>query len=204
MTQTAADLKAYGLDRPELTVKVASEGKTQTLLIGKSVQGTRYAKRSEDTNAFTVGENLLTDLKKDGNDFRRKDLFDFRAFTANRIEVARGTDVLTFEKIKGKDTTTPDNWKASTGKLTESIKAEDSILTVTGLRADCFVPAVPAAMKRPDAVVTVRFDENKKTEVIRFFVKDAAVYATREGEPGAATITRTAYDEALKALDGLK
>ncbi len=204
MTQTSADLKAYGLDKPELTVKVTSEGRTQTLLVGESVEGARYAKRAEDTSVFTVDENLLTDLKKDGNDFRSKGLFDFRAFTATRIEVARGTDVLTFEKIKSKGTTSPDNWKASTGKQTESIKAEDSILKVTGLRADSFVPAVPASMKTPDAVVTATFDEKVKTEVVRFFVKDASVFATREGKPGAATITRTAYDEALKALDGLK
>ena len=204
VTETAADLKAYGLDRPELTARLTSDGKTQTLLVGKSVEGTRYAKRAESTGIFTVGENLLADLKKDGNDFRRKDIFDFRAFTANRIEVARGASVLSFEKIPGKDTTTPDHWKASTGKQTETMQAEDPILKVTGLRADGFVPAVPAAMKTPDAVVTVKFDENKKTEVVRFFVKDAAVYATREGEPGAAQVTRTAYDEALKALDGLK
>ncbi|MEQ1898078.1 MAG: DUF4340 domain-containing protein [Vicinamibacterales bacterium] len=204
VTETAADLKAYGLDKPELTARLTSDGKTQTLLVGKSVEGTRYAKRTDSPAVFTVGENLLADLKKDGNDFRRKDIFDFRAFTANRIEVARGASVLSFEKIPGKDTTTPDNWKASTGKQTESIKAEDSILKVTGLRADGFVPAVPAAMKTPDAVVTVTFDDNKKTEVIRFFVKDASVFATREGEPGAAQVTRTAYDEALKALDSLK
>lgn len=204
VTETAGDLKPYGLDKPELTARLTSDGKTQTLLVGTSVDGTRYAKRAESTGIFTVGENLLADLKKDGNDFRRKDIFDFRAFTANRIEVARGTSVFSFEKIPGKDTTTPDNWKASTGTQTESIKAEDSILKVTGLRADGFVAAVPASMKTPDAVVTVTFDDNKKTEVIRVFVKDAAVFATREGEPGAAQLTRTAYDEALKALDGLK
>ncbi len=204
VSEVAADLKPYGLDRPELTVRLTSEGKTQTLLVGTSAEGTRYAKRGDSASIFTVGENLLADLKKDGNEFRRKDIFDFRAFTANRIEVARGSNVLAFEKIKGKDITSPDNWKASTGKQTESIAAEDSILKVTGLRADAFVPAVPASMKTPDAVVTVKFDEEKKTEVVRFFVKDAAVYATREGEPGAAQVTRTAYDEALKALDGLK
>ena len=204
VTELATDLRPYGLDRPELTARLTSEGRTQTLLVGRSVEGTRYAKRGDSTSIFTVGENLLADLKKDGNEFRRKDIFDFRAFTANRIEVARGSDVLSFEKIKGKDTTSPDNWKASTGKQTETMQAEDPILKVTGLRAEGFVPAVPASMKTPDAVVTVKFDENKKTEVIRFFVKDADVFATREAEPGAAKVTRTAYDEALKALDGLK
>ncbi len=204
VTAIATDLKSYGLDRPELTARLTSDGKTQTLLVGKSVEGTRYAKRADDMSIFTVGENLLADLKKDGNRFRRKDVFDFRAFTANRIEVARGTSVLSFEKIVGKDTTTPDNWKASTGKQTDAMQAEDPILKVTGLRADGFVAAVPASLKTPDAVATVKFDENRKTEAIRFFVKDAAVYATREGEPGAAQLTRTAYDEALKALDGLK
>ncbi len=198
------DLKRYGLDKPEMTVTLKSEGKTQTLTIGGAVDGTRYATRSSSPGIFTVGNNLLTDLRKGGDEFRRKDLFDFRAFTANRIEVARGTDTLVLEKVKGKDTTTPDNWKSGSGTTTDAMKAEDPLLKVTSLRADTFVPAVPAAFKTPTAVVTAKFDDSKKTEVVKVFVKDADVFATREGEPGAAKITRTAWDEALKALDSLK
>ena len=198
------DLKRYGLDKPEMTVTLKSEGTTQTLTIGGAVDGTRYATRSSSPGIFTVGNNLLTDLRKGADEFRRKDLFDFRAFTAKRIEVARGTDTLVLEKVKGKDTTTPDNWKSGSGTTTDAMKAEDPLLKVTSLRADTFVPAVPAAFKTPTAVVTAKFDDSKKTEVVKVFVKDADVFATREGEPGAAKITRTAWDEALKALDSLK
>ncbi|MGE0393270.1 MAG: DUF4340 domain-containing protein [Vicinamibacterales bacterium] len=200
----AGDLKQYGLDRPELTATVTSEGQTVTLAIGGPVDGTRYAKRSTGTGIVTVGENLLADLKKGGDDFRRRDLFDFRAFTGTRIEVVRGADTLTLEKVKGKDETTPDTWKAGTGKTTDAIKAEESLVKVTGLRADRFVPAVPAGLGAPAAVVTATFGDDNRKEVVRVFVRDADVYATREGEPGAAVITRTGWDEALKALDGLK
>ncbi len=198
------DLKKYGLDKPVLTATVTSEGKTGTLLIGGRVDGTRYAKSSTGTGIITVGENLLTDLTKGGDDFRRKDLFDFRAFTGTRIEIVRGADTLTLEKVTGKDAATPDQWKAGTGKTTDAIQAEESLIKVTGLRADRFVPAVPAGLGSPAAVITVTFGDDNRKEVVRVFVKDAGVYATREGEPGAAVVTRTAWDEALKALDGLK
>lgn len=198
------DLKKYGLDRPELTATVVSDGTAATLAIGGRVDGTRYAKSSTGTGIVTVGENLLADLKKGGDDFRRRDLFDFRAFTGTRIEVVRGADTLTLEKIKGKDESTPDSWKAGTGKTTDALKAEESLVKVTGLRADRFVPAVPAGLGAPTAVITVTFGDDNRKEVVRVFVRNADVYATREGEPGAAVITRTAWDEALKALDGLK
>jgi len=200
----ARDLTQYGLDRPELTATVTTEGKTATVAIGGRVDGTRYAKSSTGTGIVTVGENLLAELKKGGDDFRRRDLFDFRAFTSNRIELTRGGDTLTLEKVKSKDPTTPDTWKSGTGKETDAIMAEESLLKVTGLRADRFVATVPPGLAAPAAVVTVDFGDDNRKETVRVFVRDAEVYATREGEPGAAQITRTAWDEALKALDGLK
>ena len=133
-----------------------------------------------------------------------RSLFDFRAFTGTRIELVRGGETLTLDKVKGKDETTPDAWKSQTGKSTEAMKAEESLIKVTGLRADSFVAALPPAAKVPDATITVRFDEGKKTETVRFFVTGADVFATREGEPGAARVTRTSYEEALKELTSLK
>jgi hypothetical protein len=204
VTEVASDFSTYGLDKPVLTITLTSEGQTQRLLVGNAVDGTRYAKRGDSPAVFTVGENLLTELRKDGDAFRRRDIFDFRAFTADSIQMVRGSDVLSFEKVRNKDTTSPDSWKASTGKETETMQAEEPILKVTGLRAEGFLTAVPASMGEPAAIVTVTFDENKKTEVVYFFVKDANVFARRDGEPGAARLTRTAYDEAVKALDSLK
>lgn len=202
--EAGRDLKRYGLDTPALTVTVGTGDKSVSLTIGGEAGGTRYARNSQTGVVFTVGNNLLTDLKKGPDDFRRKDLFDFRAFTGTRIELTHGTETLTLDKVKGKDETTPDAWKSQAGKSTEAMKAEESLIKVTGLRADSFVTAVPSALKTPDATITVKFDEGKKTESVRFFVKDADVFAVREGEPGAAKVTRTAYEEALKELTSLK
>ena len=41
------------------------------------------------------------DLKKTGDDFRRKDVFEFRPYNATRVEIKRGTETLVFEKAKG-------------------------------------------------------------------------------------------------------
>lgn len=198
------DLAKYGLDRPQLTATVTSEGKPVTLTIGGAVDGTRYAMNSTGTGIFTVGENLLAELKKGGDDFRRRDVFDFRAFTGTRIEVTRGTDTLVLDKVKGKDADSPDSWKASTGKVTDALKAEEFLQKVTGLRADSFAKGVPPGLGSPAAVVNVTFGDDNAKESVRVFVKDADVYAVRDGEPGAARLTRTAWDAALTALDSLK
>lgn len=198
----ATDLAQYGLAKPELTVTLAGGGSQSALLIGKAAEGTRYAKDSNRPVIFTVGDNLLKDLQKDVADFRRKDIFEFRAFNANRVEFRRGADTIALEKTKDKDG--KDVWKTAAGKALDSAKAEDPLMKFANLRADAFESTPPAALKSPELTITAQFDDSKKTDVVRFAKSGADVYAVRDGEPGAAKLPAAAYDEALKGLDALK
>jgi hypothetical protein len=194
------DLAQYGLDTPEMTVTFAGGGSASSLLIGDRVEGTRYAKDSNRPLVFTVGDNLITDLRKDVGEFRRKDLFDFRAFTAERVEFTLNGAAIAVEKSKGKDDA--DVWKTAAGKTIDTAKTEETLGKFSGLRADSFQASVPAAAKTPELTVTAKFDG--RTETVRFARAGSDVYAMREGEPGAAKVPTAAYEEAVKALDVLK
>ena len=98
----AGDLKAYGLDRPALTATVLSGSSKATLLIGRAGEGGRFAKDAARPEVFMVEESLFTDLAKDLPEYRRKDMFDARSFTADRIDTRRGDETLAFEKGSGR------------------------------------------------------------------------------------------------------
>lgn len=197
-----ADLAKAGLTQPALTATVRGGGTQASLLIGRTVDGTRYAKDSNRPILFTVGENLVKDLQKNLDDLRRKDVFDARPFSATRFEFTRGTEVVAIEKTKGKDGN--EVWKNTGGKELETDTAADPLNKFTNLRADSFETAVPAAARTPELTVTVKFDEGKRTEVVTFARTGGDVYAIREGEPGAAKLPASAYEDALKAIDNLK
>lgn len=196
----AGHLKAYGLDRPALTATVLSGSSRATLLIGRVDEGGRFAKDAARPEVFTVEEALFTDLAKDFPEYRRKDTFDARSFTANRIEARRGDETLAFEKMTadGKET-----WRNAGGQNIDIAKVEDLIAKLSNVRAQSFETAAPAALKMPALTVTIRFDTNK-TEAVTFGRSGADVFAGRADEPGAAKVDAMMFDEAVKALDALK
>ena len=111
---------------------------------------------------FTIAPVLKDDVIRTVADFRRKDLFDGRAFTATRAELKRGAETIVLEKTKGKDDA--DVWKAC-GKDVDSAKADDLLTKVTGLRAASFEEQAHPSLKSPALVVTVSFGENKQETV---------------------------------------
>jgi len=195
----AGDLKAYGLDRPALTATVLSGSSRATLLVGRTDEGGRFAKDAARPEVFTVEESLFTDLAKDVPEYRRKDMFDARSFTANRIETRRGDETLAFEKsTDGKET-----WKNAAGQNIDTAKVEELIAKLSNVRAQSFEDAAHASLKMPALTATIRFDDNK-TETVTFGRSAADVVAGRADEPGTARIDAMAFDEAVKALDALK
>jgi hypothetical protein len=153
---------------------------------------------------FTVEPFLVEDLKKSSGDFRPKDLFEFRSFSGDRLELARDGATVVFEKRKGKDATAPETWAQTTpAKTIEESKILDALSKLSNLRAQSFVDALPAGASRA-AVVTTRHGDGKKEDKVTFFLSGPEVFATRPGEPGAASVSKLDYDDALKAFDAIK
>jgi hypothetical protein len=198
----ATNLARYGLDKPTATITVAMGSSRATLTLGKTDNAVVFAKDASRPMVFTVPPTLKTDVVKPVSDFRRKDLFDSRTFTATRLEFTRGSETIVLEKSKGKDER--DIWKNGAGTEIDATKADDVVNRITGMRAASFENQAHASLKAPALVVTVRFAENK-TETVAFGRSGTDVYAARSDEGGAAKIDGTAaLDEALKALDAVK
>lgn len=199
VVQEAADLRPYGLDRPALTATVTAGSAKATLIIGGADEGGRFAKDVSRSEIFTVEETLFTELSKEIGEFRRKDLFDSRSFTASRIEVTRGDETIALDKTTadGKET-----WKNGAGQNVDLAEAEDLMTKLSSLRATSYAAAHPS-LKTPILTATVRFDENK-SETVMFGRSGMETFASRADEPGAAVIDSMAFDEAVKAIDALK
>ncbi len=197
----ASDLKKYGLASPATRVDVGTGSARATLLVGTpNPEGLPFAKDAARPAVFTIDKALMTDLSKPVDEFRRKDVFDFRSFTANRVELRRDSGTQIFEKTNadGKEV-----WRRD-GKDVDSANIEALLTALTNLRAQSFERAAPPALKTPVLTAVVQFDERRKTETVTFGRAGTDTFAARADEPGAARLESGTFDEAIKALDGLK
>jgi hypothetical protein len=202
-----ADMKQYGLDKPDATVNVNVGSARATLLLGgKAPDNTVYARDASKPAVVTIDGSLLDELKKGADEYRRKDLFEFRSFNANRVEVARNGQTVVFEKVKGQGDNAQDKWRRVTPTAADVDKDKiDGLLSkLSNTRASSFVDsAAKTGLDKPALTITVKFDEGKKEEKVTFGQVGNDVFASRPGEPGAAKTDATDFNEAIKSLDEL-
>jgi len=201
---TPADLKKYGLEKPEATVNINAGSARATLLIGgKATDTTVYARDASNPAVVTVESALMDDLKKGADDYRRKDLFEFRAYNANRVELTRGKDVVVFERVKGQGENAQDKWRRVSPNAADADrdKVDAMLAKLANMRATSFVDGKGSLT--PALEIHVKFDDSKKEERITFVKDGADVLALRPGEPGAAKTDAADLTETLKSLDEL-
>lgn len=205
-----ADLKKYGLDKPAATATISLGSAKASLLVGgKSSDGALYAKDASKPMVMTLDATLLDDFKKSADDYRRRDLFAFRAYDANRIEITRGGQTIAFDKVKGAKPEDEDKWQraaAAGGKPVDADKEKMSVFLakLESVRAASFVDSTAkTGLDMPAMTVYAKFDDGKKEERVMFGKSGSDVYASRPGEPGAAKISPMEFDEINKKLDEL-
>lgn len=202
---TPADLKKYGLDKPEATVNLNAGSTHATFLVGgKASDTTVYARDASKPSVVTVESALLDDLKKGADDYRRKDIFEFRPFNANRIELTRDGQTVVLEKAKGQGENAQDKWRRVSPNPADLDREKADGLTskLSNLRAASFVDAAAkTGTDKPALSVTVKFDDGKKEEKATFGQVGNDVFVARPGEPGAARVETADFTEAIKALD---
>jgi len=192
-----ADLGEYGLARPTGTIAVSAGSSQATLTLGATDNALVFARDSSRPVVFTVAPTIRDDVIRTVGDFRRKDLFDGRSFTATRAELSRGDETTVLEKSEGEDGTT--TWHDAGGATVETTKAEDLLSKVTAMRAESFETRAPAALGTPVLTVTLTYGEDR-TETVSFGRAGEDAFALRTGEPGAARIDATTLDDILTAL----
>jgi hypothetical protein len=207
---TPADLKKYGLEKPAATVTLGLGSARAALLIGgKAPDGSLYARDGSKALVMTIDGALGDELKKNPDDYRRKDLFAFRAYDANRLELTRGGQTVAFDKVKGAKPTDEDRWQraaASGGKAVDADKEKMSVFLakLESIRATSFVDSTAkTGLDAPALAVYAKFDDGKKEERVSFGKSGDSVYAAKTGEPGAAKVSSAEFDEIVKKLDEL-
>ena len=161
----------------------------------------RHARDLSRPMVFTIAAMTAGDLEKDAGTLRRKDMFDGRSFNATRVELKRGAETLSFDKSKGKDG--KDVWKNAAGKEVDAAKVEDMLTKLSNIRALLFQDRVDPVLKTPTLVATLKLDNNMM-EAVTFARSGNAVLASREGEPGSATVEVMAFNDAMSAIDAVK
>jgi hypothetical protein len=201
---TPDDLKKYGLDKPTATVTLNLGSARATLLIGgKADNDNVYARDASKPTVATVEKSLVDDVKKAADDYRRKDVFEFRAFNATRVELIRKDQTVAFERVKG-EKDQPDKWRRVSPNPADADreKVEKLLADLADMRVTSFVESTAkTGVDSPVLVVDAKFDEGKKEEKISFGQNGSDVYVARPGDPGAGKIDADRLTEALKQLD---
>jgi hypothetical protein len=202
---TPADLKKFGFDKPEATVNVNAGSARATLVVGgKGEENTVYVRDLSKPMVMTVEAALVDELKKGADDYRRKDVFEFRSFNADRVEFTREGTPVVFEKAKGQGENPQDKWRRTSPNAADVDKDKiDGLLSrLSNMRVDSFVEATAkTGLDKPAMTLHVKFDEGKKEERVAFGKVGDEVYVSRPNEPGAAKVTAADFTEALKMLD---
>jgi len=202
---TPADLKKYGLDKPAVTATLNLGSAKATLLIGgKSGEDAVYARDTSKPTIVTVEKALVDDLTKKVDDYRRKDVFESRAFTVTHAELTGGGKTLAFDRVKGKDDTAPDSFrKSGTTTDLDKDKVQNLLTGLADIRATSFVASrAGTGLDAPVLTVTFKYDEGKKEEKVVFGRNGKDAYAGTS-DPGAAKIDADKLDEALKTFQEL-
>ena len=203
------DLKQYGLDKPAVIATIGMGASSVKFEVGKEADtGAVWARDPSKPAVFSVNNGVAMELQKKVEDFRRKEVFDFRPYNTTRFEITRGTDVRAYERVKGTGENAVDTWKqvAPAEKTVDSSNFEGALLDFSNLRAESFVPAAGAATghNNPAAVIVVKFDDGKKEERVVVGTAGSSVFATRTDQPGALKLDAAKYQDAVKKLDALQ
>jgi len=204
---TPTDLKTFGFDKPQAVVNVHLGSAKATLEIGKKADDTTtYVRDTSKPEIFTIDNSSADDFKKPADDYRKKELFDFRAFDASRVELTKNGQTVIFERVKAKDDKSPDTWhrvSPNPGDPDRS-KVEGLLAGLADIRATSFVDSTAkTGLQSPTLVVDAKFDDGKKQEKVTFGKNGSDAFASRPDDPGAAKIEAEKLDEAIKTLDEL-
>ncbi|MBY0497115.1 MAG: DUF4340 domain-containing protein [Cyanobacteria bacterium] len=209
LEENPKDLSKYGLDKPVMTVTIGAGSARTVLLVGKSENSDTYAKDASRPVVFTVDTTVSDDLNRKFDDYRKKELFEFRPFYLDRfravLDAPAGPKTYEFEKQKPAKPADPETWKVTRvggASHTPDPAAMDDLLNkLAGIRAESFVDAkTKTGLDKPALVVGASYD-NGKFERVRFGRVGENAFGLRDGDIGAAKIDATSMANAMRAFD---
>ncbi len=207
VTEDPAEFGKYGISPPAAEVTIVSGSARAAMAFGtKTPDNFIHVRDLSKSLVVTAPADLFDEIEKGATEYRRKDVFEFRAFNLDRIEITRATVTVAFERLKGKGKDGADAWQKVGAKTpVDATKFEAFLTKLSGSRAQSFPDdKIKTGLDAPVATVKTTFDDGKKTETVTFGRAGAEVFAGRADEPGASKLDATEFDETLKALDEFK
>lgn len=211
LEENAKDLVKYGLDKPVMTVTIGAGSAKTVLEVGKTEDGQTYARDLSRPMVFTVDSTLATDFNKSFDDYRKKELFEFRPFYLAKMRAVLdgpgGAKTYEFEKIAAAKPTDQETWKVTqvggASHTADATTMDDLLNKLVGLKATTFVDAkTKTGLDKPTLVVSASFDDGK-FERVRFSQVGDTAYGKRDGEDSAAKIELMSIKDALTAFDAI-
>ncbi len=202
---TPDEMKKFGLDKPSAVVNLHLGSARASVALGANAdENTVYVRDVSRPDVFTIQKTAADDLRKTVSDYRRKDLFEMRAFTATRLEITRNGQTLAFDKVKGQSEDAADTWKrvSPTPADPDKDKFQTFVAALADIRTVSFVDSTArTGLASPAMTVVAKYDDGKKEERVLFAKSGADAYASRPDDPGASKIDAEKLDEALKSVD---
>ena len=203
------ELAKYGLDQPVMTITVGAGSAKTVLEVGKTENGDTYARDASRPLVFTVDTTLQGDFTKPFDDYRKKELFELRAFYVDRLravlDAPGGPKTYEIEKVKAAEPGGTDSWKVTrvggASHTADNAAMDDLLAKLVALKAESFVAGSSrTGLDQPALVVSASFDEGK-FERVRFGRVGEDSFAAREGEAVIAKVDPASMAAAMQAFD---
>jgi hypothetical protein len=212
LEENATDFAKYGLDKPSMTVTIGAGSAKTVLQVGNTVDGETYARDAARPVVFTVDSTLQADLNKSFDDYRKKELFEFRPFYIAKLRAVLdspgGPKTYEFEKVKGAQPTDPEIWKVTrVGGASHNADAaamDDLLNKLVAIKAESFAdPKTKTGLDKPALVISASFDDGKFERVRFGQAGDEDAYGKRDNEAVVARIEHMSLRAALQAFDAV-
>ena len=204
-----SDLAKYGLDKPAMTVTIGAGSSKTVLEVGKTENDQTYARDASRPMVFTVDSTLQGDLNKSFDDYRKKELFEFRPFYLAKLRAVLdspgGPKTYEFEKVPAAKPGEPETWKVTrvggASHTADAAAMDDLLNKLVAIRAESFVGGnTRTGLDKPALVVSASYDDGK-FERVRFGAVGDNAYGKRDDEDAVAKIAANSMRDALLAFD---
>lgn len=203
------DLAQYGLDKPAMSITIGAGSAKTVLEVSKAANSQTYARDAARPLVFTIDTTLQDELNKGFDAFRKKELFELRAFYVTKLravlDTPGGPKTYELEKVKSEKPADGESWKVTrvggASHTADAAAMDDLLAKLVALKADTFVEAkTKTGLDKPALIVSASYDEGK-FERVRFGQVGEEAFSAREGEAVVARIDKASMAAAMKAFD---
>src|SRR5262249_62368074 len=109
-----------------------------------------------------VESSRLDDVRRGPDDYRRRDLFEFRAYNATHVEIAHNGQTVVFDRVKSAKEGDPDKWQrvSPNAGSVDKDKFDAFLAKIANMRAESFVASTaPTGLDKPPLTVAMKFAE---------------------------------------------